>query len=247
MEHEQSRRQFLATAVGGAVGLSLMAGVEVAAAQGERLKTGSIVLFQGDSITDFGRNRGYAGANDPGALGTGYPLLVASAALRDHPGDWLRFFNRGVSGNTVPDLQARWEEDTLAIEPDVLSILIGVNDIWHTLEGSFNGTVQSYERDYSALLDRTRRALPSTRLVVLEPFVLRTGAVDARWFPEFDERRAVARRVAQQAGATFIPLQEMFDELAEKAPPGYWLRDGVHPTPAGHAAIAERWRKVVDL
>ena len=208
---------------------------------------GTVVLFQGDSITDCGRDRSAAAPNQAGALGTGYPLLVAAAALAAHPDRALRFYNRGISGNKVPDLEARWTADALALKPDVLSILIGVNDFWHTLSSGYTGTVEDYEHQYTALLDETRRALPSTRLIVLEPFVLRCGAVDNRWFPEFDQRRAAAARVAGHVGATFVPLQPVFDDLARRHAPEYWAADGVHPTPAGHAVIAERWRHAAKL
>jgi lysophospholipase L1-like esterase len=208
---------------------------------------GRVVLFQGDSITDCGRDRAAAAPNTAGALGTGYPLLVAAAALAAHPDRAVRFYNRGVSGNTVPDLQTRWAADTVALQPDVLSILIGVNDFWHKLGGGYTGTVQDYEEQYGALLAQTRQALPHVRLIVLEPFVLRCGAVDDRWFPEFDARRAAAARVAAQARATFIPLQAVFDARARVAPPQYWAADGVHPTPAGHAVIAEQWRRAARL
>jgi len=210
-------------------------------------RDGTVIQFQGDSITDCGRNRSDPQPNTAGALGTGYPLLVASAALATHPDRGLRFYNRGVSGNTVPDLAQRWAADTLDLRPDVLSILIGVNDFWHKLGGGYTGTVQDYEDQYTALLERTRLALPQVRLVVLEPFVLRCGAVDDRWFPEFDERRAVAARVAAHARATFVPLQAVFDERAHAVPPVYWAADGVHPTPAGHAVIAEQWRRAASL
>jgi lysophospholipase L1-like esterase len=206
-----------------------------------------VILFQGDSITDTGRNRQSPDANNASALGNGYPLIAASRMMEAHPDSGLRIFNRGVSGDKVPQLQARWETDTIALKPDILSILVGVNDLWHKLNGNSNGTVAEYEAQYNALLDGTKKALPNMRLVILEPFVLVTGAVDARWFPEFDERRAVAARAAKRAGATFIPLQAMFTSLARTAPPSYWLADGVHPTIAGHAAIAAHWQTSVGL
>src|ERR1700716_2645203 len=110
---------------------------------------GTVVLFQGDSITDAGRDRGVADPNAARALGSGYPLLVAAAALAAHPDRGLRFYNRGVSGNKVPDLAARWATDTVALAPDVLSILIGVNDFWHKLGHNYAGTVQDYENQYT--------------------------------------------------------------------------------------------------
>lgn len=207
----------------------------------------TVVLFQGDSITDCGRNRVATEPNSVGALGTGYPLLVTAAALAAHPDRALRFYNRGISGNKVPDLQQRWNADALELHPDVLSILIGVNDFWHKLDLGYTGTVQDYEDQYVALLDQTRRALPQVRLIVLEPFVLRCGAVTDRWFPEFDARRAAAARVARHARATFIPLQAVFNERTRTVPPQYWAADGVHPTAAGHAVIAEQWRRAAKI
>ncbi|HYT99710.1 MAG TPA: SGNH/GDSL hydrolase family protein [Gemmatimonadales bacterium] len=245
MSYELSRRDFVATA-GALAGAALLP-----AATGDRTSSppadGTVVLFQGDSITDGGRDRGVADANAPRALGAGYPLLVASAALAAHPDRGLRFYNRGVSGNKVPDLEQRWADDTVALKPDVLSILVGVNDFWHKLGRGYTGTVQDYESQYAALLEETRRALPDVRLIVLEPFVLRCGAVDDRWFPEFDERRAAAQRVAQHARAAFVPLQRVFDDMARRAAPQYWAADGVHPTPAGHAVISEHWRRAAHL
>jgi lysophospholipase L1-like esterase len=206
-----------------------------------------VILFQGDSITDVGRNRGTTGANNAGALGGGYPLIAASHMMRAHPDSALQIFNRGVSGDKVPQLQARWDADSIALKPDILSILVGVNDLWHKLNGNSNGTVAEYESQYNDLLDGTKSAFPNVRLIILEPFVLMTGAVNEKWFPEFDQRRDAAARVAKRAGATFIPLQSMFTQLARNAPAAYWLGDGVHPTIAGHAAIADRWREVVNL
>lgn len=236
-----SRREFLA-ATGASVALAC-----VRTAHADPVPAHATILFQGDSITDAGRDRNQSAPNVGSALGTGYPLLIAAEVLRAQPSLGLRFFNRGVSGNKVPDLVARWETDTLSLNPDVLSILVGVNDYWHTRTLGYTGTTEQYESGFSALLADTRRRLPSTRLVILEPFVLRTGAVDASWFPAFDDRRAVARRVAEKAGATFVPLQQALDDAALKTAPSYWLVDGVHPTPAGHALIADRWRAATGI
>jgi lysophospholipase L1-like esterase len=207
----------------------------------EAARSGPIVLFQGDSITDCGRDRSIPAANDARALGTGYPLVVAGE-LRDRRSEHdFQVFNRGVSGNTVEDLQARWAHDTIEITPAVLSILIGVNDKWHTLMGTYAGTADKYEAGYRALVESTRAALPDTRIVIMEPFVLRTGVVKDDWFPDFDLYRAAARRVADDAKATFVPLHDMLQDLGRKTTPAYWAADGVHPTVAGHAAVARQW------
>jgi len=206
-----------------------------------------VVLFQGDSITDAGRDRSVAGPNVATGLGTGYPLLIAAETLASQPTRELLFYNRGVSGNTVPDLQARRQSDTLDLQPDIVSILIGVNDYWHTLMGTYKGTVDDYEAGYAALLRATAAALPQAQLVVLEPFVLRCGVVTDAWFPEFDRRRAAAARVAKTAHATFVELQARFDRLSRGATPQHWSGDGVHPTPAGHSVIAQAWRDAVRV
>ncbi|MGI8510144.1 MAG: SGNH/GDSL hydrolase family protein [Gemmatimonadaceae bacterium] len=208
---------------------------------------GRVVLFQGDSITDAGRDRRITAANVALALGTGYPLLIASRLLRAEPERNWQFFNRGVSGDKVPDLQARWSADTIALRPDILSVLVGVNDFWHKRLKGYTGTTADYESEYVATLTTTRRVFPALRLVVLEPFVLRYRSVDATWFPDFDERRAAAARVASRVGATFVQLQDAFNAASARTGPAYWTADGIHPTPAGHALIAERWCAAVEM
>ncbi len=212
------------------------------------LEEGSVVLFQGDSITDARRDRKEISANNPRGLGSGYPMLIASGLLRDHPASKMKIYNRGISGNKVPDLDARWQEDCIDLKPDILSILIGVNDIWHKLNGRYDGTVDTYEAGLRTLLERTRETLPQTRIVICEPFVLRCGAVNDSWFPEFDDRRAACLKVAHAMSLDVVPFQTMFDEATGgKIPPAYWAADGVHPTVAGHALMAQTWREVVGI
>ena len=214
---------------------------------GGLITPGDVVLFQGDSITDAGRSRELAGeANRQPALGSGYAWLAASGLLVERPGDGLRVFNRGISGNKVFQLRDRWDRDCLALAPDVLSILIGVNDVWHARNGGYDGTVETYERDYDALLERTRAALPAVELVVCEPFVLRCGNVDDSWFPEFDRYRAAARRVADAHRATWVGFQAMFDQATRYASPEHWAPDGVHPSAAGAALMARTWLRAVE-
>jgi len=204
----------------------------------------TVVLFQGDSITDAGRDRENSAPNQPSALGSGYAALAASALMGTRPDRTWACYNRGVGGDTIGDLAARWEAEALALEPDVLSILVGVNDFWHTLSGSHDGTPESYERQYRALLDRTREALPNTTLLLGEPFALQGGsAVDERWDPAFQRYRAAARRVAEDYDTAWIPYQSVFDEALQEAPASYWSGDGVHPTPAGHYRMAQAWLK----
>lgn len=209
------------------------------------LEPKDVILFQGDSITDANRNVEATGPNLASGLGDGYPRFIAARMLADRPADGLAFLNRGISGHKVPQLAERWDEDTIDLAPNVLSILIGVNDIWHALNGGYSGTLADYEDGYHELLNRTRQELPEVKLVICEPFVLRTGAVDERWFPAFDGFRRVAREQAGIFGAAFVPFQELFDEAASRAKPEYWLSDGVHPTMQGHQLMADAWLEVV--
>jgi len=212
------------------------------------LEDGSVILFQGDSITDAGRVKNQQAPNNLAGLGHGYSAMITTGLLGAHPTLKLQCFNRGISGHKVPDLAARWQRDCIDMEPDVLSILIGVNDIWHKLAGRYDGTVETYEEGFAQLLATTRQALPDVTLVVCDPFVLRCGAVNDAWFPEFDQRRAAAKRVSDDAGAIWVPFQQMFDDvLSDQTPPDYWAGDGVHPTVAGHALMARTWLDATGL
>lgn len=213
------------------------------------LQKGDVVLFQGDSITDARRNRAkQAQPNDGAALGAGYPSIIAGGLLTDHREAQLKIYNRGISGNKVPDLARRWKTDTLDLKPAVLSILIGVNDIWHKLNNKYDGTPEVYRDGFAALLKETKQTLPDTILVICEPFVLRCGAVKDNWFPEFDERKELAKQVATDAGAIWVPFHEAFDNaVSAGTSPEFWAADGVHPTVAGHALMAKTWRTVVGI
>lgn len=208
---------------------------------------GDVVLFQGDSITDAGRDRGReSNVNDPSALSSGYVRFISAQLLADRADADLKIYNRGISGNKVYQLAERWDKDCIALKPNVLSILIGVNDIWHKLDGHYDGTIEIYEKDYRALLERTKRELPDVKLVVCEPFVLRCGAVNEKWFPEFDGFRAAAKNVATSFDAVFVPFQSAFDEAVKKAQPAHWAGDGVHPTMAGAFLMAQTWLAAVS-
>lgn len=204
------------------------------------LRKDDIVLFQGDSITDAGRNRENNGPNSNKALGGGYAFLASANLLRDHAAKNLSIYNRGISGNKVYQLAERWDADCLELKPNVLSILIGVNDFWHMLNGKYDGTVETYRNDLKALLDRTMAKLPDVKLIIGEPFaVADVKAVDATWFPRFNAYQAAARDLAGQFKATFIPYQSIFDQAAKAVPPVYWTHDGVHPSVAGSQLMAE--------
>tara|TARA_R110001592_G_scaffold199852_1_gene448499 strand:- start:488 stop:1243 length:756 start_codon:yes stop_codon:yes gene_type:complete len=248
-DSQLTRRQMLHSSfvAAGATALSATFNNASAGQPKVKLQQGDVILFQGDSITDARRDRKSEGqANNSRGLGYGYPLFVAGNLLEEHPNLELNIYNRGISGNKVPDLQKRWQKDCLDLKPAVLSILIGVNDMWHKMNGRYNGTIKDYQTGFTALLQETKSALPDTRIVICEPFALRCGAIKETWFPEFDQRREVAKEVAQAAGAMWVPFQTMFDEaIAAGTKPEYWAADGVHPTLAGHTLMAQTWRKIV--
>lgn len=210
------------------------------------LEKDNVILFQGDSITDWGRDKTKNNPNDSSALGGGYPLLISSKLLKDHPDKNLQLFNKGISGNKVFQLADRWDEDCLNLKPNVLSILVGVNDFWHTLTNGYTGTIETYRNDYKKLLDRTKQALPDVKLIIGEPFAVKgVKAVDEKWYPTFDGFRQAAQDMAKEFDAAFIPYQSIFDKATELAPGNYWTGDGVHPSLAGAELMATAWLEVV--
>ncbi len=205
-----------------------------------------LILFQGDSITDCGRRTSGGEGYETDAVGPGYPGLVKSRILRDNPGrDDIEFVNRAVSGNRTPDILARWRIDAINLKPDVVSILAGVNDSLH--ENGRNGVPPACsEAVYRAILVWTKSALPAVRFVLLEPFTFPI-ADGARYAADVAERAAFTRRLAGVFGATFIPLQSLFDEAMRSSSPKHWSPDGVHLTPAGHQLVADAWLEAVKL
>jgi lysophospholipase L1-like esterase len=244
-----SRRSFIKKAALGTVAaISIPEILQAAVQKGKikeiKLQKDQIILLQGDSITDSGRSRDDTNFNTARNLGTGYALLAGAALLNKYETLNLKIYNKGISGNKVFQLAERWDKDCLELKPDILSILIGVNDIWHKLTGNYNGTIDTYRNDYKALLDRTMKALPGVKLIICEPFAVKgVKAVDDTWYPEFDEYRKAAREIASQFKATFIPFQSVFDEAVKRVPGSYWTGDGVHPTLAGAQLMAKAWLK----
>ncbi len=204
--------------------------------------TGKRVLFQGDSITDAGRDRELSEPNHPRALGGGYAFHTAANLLRTNIPFELEVFNRGISGNKVFQLQERWQEDCLDLEPDLLSILIGVNDFWHSKSHEYEGTVETYENDYRRLLERTLEARPSIAIMIGEPFLVEGGtALQEGWEEEFSAYREAALKLAREFNTGFVPYQSYFDKALVDAPVSYWCPDGVHPSIPGAVVMAEAW------
>lgn len=204
-----------------------------------------VILFQGDSITDTGRSREHERNK-----GFGYANMVTGELGANEPYKYV-FYNRGISGNRVVDLFARMKVDMINLKPDIMSILIGVNDVWHEYTRQNGVSAEKFELVYGLMIEELLRELPGLKLMLLEPFVLPGSATESteehpdRWeffSREVPLRAAAAKRLAEKYGLPFIPLQEMFTKVnADAQLPGYWLRDGVHPTPAGHTLIKRAW------
>ena len=208
---------------------------------------GDVVLFQGDSITDAGRDRKEEYANNARSFGGGYAHLAASWLLGNLPEKELTIYNRGISGNKVNQLADRWEKDCMELEPNVLSILIGVNDYWHFRNGKYDGTPEIYENDFRALLNRTKKKYPNIKLVICEPFILTgTSAVDETWVEPFRPYQEAAQKISEEFEATWVPFQDAFDLAIEEAHPKYWANDGVHPSMAGAQLMASTWLDALE-
>ena len=210
-----------------------------------KIKPHSVILFQGDSITDTGRNRRSVGPNSPDGLGFGYPRLIANFLLEKHQDDHLQIYNRGVSGDRIRDLAGRWEKDSLRLLPDIISLLIGVNDTWNHLFMCLGSDPGEYQRIYQKLLLDTRRELPGSLFVLCEPFVLITGEVSEEWLNDINQRQEITRALARDFDGVLVPFQSALDKKAESVSPHALLDDGVHPTDLGHRVLADCWIKEV--
>lgn len=252
------RRTFIKSSAACAVSAMIAGGAEPAEARADvsgipgydyrlpRIKEGSTLLFQGDSITDMKWGRNQRDRNH--YLGHSYVYLIASRLHTDMPAAKLNFLTRGVSGNTVANLKARWQKDALDLKPDVLSILIGVNDVSRSLRSKKAMDVGAFEADYRSLLDQSRKANPDLKIVLLEPFVLpvtRVKAAWAAWRGRIDQLRPIVAKLASQFDAVLLKTQNIFDAAAKRVEPSHWIWDGVHPLPQGHELIARNWIQAV--
>ncbi|MGD0571719.1 MAG: SGNH/GDSL hydrolase family protein [Sedimentisphaerales bacterium] len=197
------------------------------------------ILFQGDSITDGNRGRN----NDLNhILGHGYQFIIACKYGAELPERNLTFMNRGISGNKVSDLLSRWQTDTIDLKPDILSILIGVNDLGSGV------SAEQFEQQYDQLLSNTVKALPNIKLVLCEPFGLPVGGKKAIWQTyraDLAVRQAIVVKLGEKYHAPVVHYQKMFEDAVKRVPADYWIWDGVHPTFSGHQLMADEWIRTV--
>lgn len=244
-----SRRTFLkSSALAGLVPGSLLVNDLTDIYPIEPAKDKSLVfLFQGDSITDGNRGRN----TDPNhIMGHGYAFSVASRIGADFPEAGFTFYNRGISGNKVTDLQKRWQTDTLDLKPDVLSLLIGINDTGLVVNKPTEAiSLEQFETIYRGLLTECKNQNPASLFVLGLPFVYPVGKRKENWEVWRDDtakRQAIVRKLAIEFDAVLIDYPALFDQAITKAPAEYWIWDGIHPTVFAHELMAREWLKQVS-
>jgi lysophospholipase L1-like esterase len=197
--------------------------------------TKRILLFQGDSITDANRDR-----SNPRHLGYGYVPHIQAF----YPDDVV--YNRGVSGDRTVELLERWQKDCLDLNPDILSIYVGVNDVWHKHKWNKPMTLDLFEANYRKLIDSIKRHNPNVKILLISPFVFPFGDFQPHWRPDLDGEIAIIERLAGEYGALHLPLEKILFEQAKSIPMKELADDAIHPTPLGHRIIAEAIREKID-
>lgn len=206
-------------------------------------KKGSRLLFQGDSITDMAWGRNQEDRNH--YLGHSYVFMLCGRLGVEMPDAELDFYNRGRSGHKVANLRKRWQKEAVDMKPDLLSVLVGANDAREQVRP------EDLELDYRFILSESRKANPDLRLVLMNPFMLRSGKyADEKAYAErrafMDQYCGVVETIARDFDAVHIKLDQVFDEAAQKISPQHWIWDGIHPLPQGHELIAREWLQAVS-
>jgi lysophospholipase L1-like esterase len=198
-------------------------------------KTGERILFQGDSITDATRQR-----DDFASLGDGWVMLLKAWMDARYPDLQLEFLNRGIGGNRAVDLEQRWQKDCLDLKPDWLSILIGINDTWRRYDSNDPTSTESFARSYENLLRQVREQT-GAKIILCEPFLTHTPEDRLTWREDLDPKIGLVTELAEKYGAIYVPLDKVFAQAVKSRPADHWAGDGVHPSRAGQALIAQAW------
>ena len=202
-------------------------------------KANDLILFTGDSITDCGRNR-----NNAQSLGEGYVNRVAARLGMDHPEMNLRFRNTGIGGDRTCDLLARWNADCIELHPDWVSILVGINNTWRRYDSNDPTPDHIFESEYRALLMRVKSE-SSARIVICSPFLVHVDNSIGRMREDLDPKIGIIRNLADEFDAIWVDFDAAFVSAQRRHIPAYWAEDGVHPSGAGHALMAETWLGII--
>ena len=212
------------------------------------------VLFQGDSITDWGRtslwrindkHTKYESSDDVGNHGIGYVSSIIQQFNALYPELNVNFINRGVGGNRTKDLVQRWQKDCIDLKPNVVSILIGINDTWRRYDANDPTTIEQFEKNYRIMLDMIKENLPDTKIIIMEPCLMPTTEDKRLWREDLDEKIQVVRKLSYEYKTEFIPLDGIFHQACNKASYEFFTTDGIHTSYNGSALIAEHWLKCV--
>jgi lysophospholipase L1-like esterase len=168
--------------------------------------------------------------------------MIAAWFSALYPEKRVRFLNRGINGNRAVDLRARWRADCLDLKPTCVSILIGVNDTWRRYDNNDPTPVERFEAHYQEILRQTVSI--GAQIIIGEPFLLPTPPDRTRWREDLDPKIDATRKLARQFKATYVPFDGIFAQAATRREPEFWAADGVHPSPAGHALMAQSWLQI---
>jgi lysophospholipase L1-like esterase len=210
---------------------------------------GLVFLLQGDSITDglWGQvcspERSLADGNH--FLGHGYVYILAARIGADFPQAGFVFHNRGMSGHKVSDLEKRWDTDALALKPDVVSILVGINDTYAVIRKEPDACdAEVFEAKYRRLLQLCKEANPNVLFILGVPFIYPIGVHKENWNlwdRETSLRGEAVKRIAKDFDAVLVDYPRMFAEALDRAPIEHWTWDGCHPSVPGHELMAREW------
>ena len=193
------------------------------------------ILFQGDSVTDAGRDR-----SNPADLGEGYPKFASAMIQDSYPDTEFEFVDLGIGGNRTEHLVARLESDFIEIQPDIVSIMIGINDVWHHYSHAIETTDEQFEENYRTVLDALK-SRTNARILMIQPFLLETvDPAKQELCEELSRKQAIIRQLADEYADAYLPLDEMLHQEVDVEPTEY-SRDGVHPTPDGACRIGEAY------
>lgn len=206
------------------------------------IKDNFTVLFQGDSVTDCGRNY-----EDDAMLGAGYAAIAAALFNAQYPQMNVKFLNKGISGNRTIDLMKRWQKDCIDLSPDIVSILIGINDCWRRFDSNDPTASQQYKENFRYILSKVKEKLDA-KIIICEPFLLPVTEEQKNvWREDLDPKIQAARELAREFNAIYIPFDGIFAAKSTSVEPSFWAGDGVHPTPAGHALMAKTWLEALGV